>query len=282
MKKTIFAFSMLSFCSASFAQTTNDLATTSGHEIGFTISRYIYREPSCMNLKGFKAGIEYTGTYALEELFAKADLRYAYSHHLEYEGGTTNLQTGKTSRKTQDNIHNHYFDLRLLFGKDFEIKKQLLAPYIGFGYRYLFNDLNEYYSTSYGYRYKIGGGYHRKSHYWYIPIGLTHRMDLKNQAKLETTIEYDYFIRGKQVSELPGNIILKEQDLINKQSKGYGFRLSMMYNEDNWSVGPYYHYWNIKKSKLCNIYCTNGQVCSAALEPKNHTNEFGVKFSYKF
>lgn len=251
---------MLSFLSASFAQPKNDLSTTNGHALGLTVSRYIYREPCLMSNRGFKAGIEYTGTYALKKWFAKPDLRYA-SGKVKYDGsGTAN-----------DNI-NYYYDFRLLVGKDFEINGQLLAPYIGYGYRYLFNDTKGFTSTGHC-------GYPRESNYWYVPIGLTHRTSLPDQTKLETTIEYNYFIKGKQVSKFSD--VSNAQDLRNKQSKGYGFRLSMIYNQDDWSVGPYYHYWNIKKSKISNVY-VNGQLFNIGWEPKNHTNELGFKFSSKF
>lgn len=243
MKKTILAISTLTFLSALSAQIDNDLATTDGHEIGLTGSRYIYREPRFMSTRGYKLGIEYTGTFAQEKWFGKLDFRYA-GGQVKYDGSGT--------RKGD---WNYYYDLRFLVGKDLEINKYLFAPHIGFGYRYLFHDNTWTTSTDHL-------GYTRESLYWYIPVGLTHRMNLANQANLETTVEYNHFIKGKQYSD----------NLENNQSKGYGFRLSTAYNKDNWSVGPFYQYWKIKDS----------DVNHGIYEPKNHTSEFGIRLRYKF
>jgi len=218
MKKIALTISIISFFSAVSAQPDNDLATTYGHEVGLTGSRYIYREPRFMSTRGYKFGIEYTWTYAQEKWFGKVDFRFA-AGQVKYDGSGTRKGDG-----------NYYSDLRFLVGKDFDISNHLFAPYIGYGYRYLFHDHTK--TTSTGHL-----GYTRESHYWYLPVGLTHKTNLGNQAKLETTIEYDHLIKGKQFSD----------DLENNQSKGYGFRLSTVYNKDNWSVGPYYQYWNIKK-----------------------------------
>jgi hypothetical protein len=95
---------------------------------------------------------------------------------------------------------------------------------------------------------------------------------------LETIIEYDHLLDGKQVSRLsdvPGY-----SDVKNKQNKGYGYRISSAYIENNWALGPYFYYWNINQSE---IVIVNGVTQTFAVyEPKNNTKELGFKVSYKF
>jgi hypothetical protein len=98
-------------------------------------------------------------------------------------------------------------------------------------------------------------------------------MKLENQARLSTTIEVSYLLRGEQNSRRSDAGL---QDIKNNQDKGFGWRLSTMYHVDAWSVGPYLHGWNIEDSDRvpCGVW-----VCS---EPKNTTTEFGIKAAYWF
>jgi hypothetical protein len=248
--------------SLSFAQPIPGLSTVSGHELGLTISNYFYKEQSLdVDIKGQnKGGVAYTGTLAFGgNWFAKADLRYV-NGKVDYSGSGT----------TKGNP-DWYYDARGLFGKDFIVSGHVIAPYAGYGYRYLFNDLRGTLTTG-------AEGYRRESNYWYIPIGINHKMHLTGHSKLETIIEYDHLLDGKQVSRLsdvPGY-----SDVKNNQNKGYGYRISSAYIENNWALGPYFYYWNINQSE---IVVVNGVTQTFAVyEPKNNTKELGFKVSYKF
>jgi hypothetical protein len=142
-----------------------------------------------------------------------------------------------------------------------------LSPYVGLGYRQLFHDLRGITSTG-------SLGYRRESTYLTLPLGVVHQMRLENQARLVSTVEYAHLIRGRQESrrsDVPGLA-----DVTNQQKSGRGLRLSMMYQQKAWSVGPFVTLWNIKDS--------DGVVVGALTikEPANTTREFGVKAAYRF
>jgi hypothetical protein len=252
--------------SLTFAQQIPGLNTVTGNELGLTISNYFYKEPSIgVDIKGQnKAGVAYTGTLAFGgNWFAKADLRYV--------NGKTNYSGSGTAIGDPD----WYYDARGLFGKDFIVSGQVVAPYAGYGYRYLFNDGRGITSTG-------AGGYRRESNYWYIPIGINHKMHLSSHSKLDTTIEYNYLLDGKQVSHLSD--VAGYSDVKNKQNKGYGYRVSSMYVENNWALGPYFYYWSIDQSNMVDSIVVSGGVENkiTLYEPKNNTKELGFKVSYKF
>ena len=257
------------FATTSVIAQGNALATTTGQEIGVTLSDYKYSE-SGVTLKATKLGIDYAGTYAVSGgWFLKGELRYA-------DGNATYNGTG-----TLNSIPDWYYEIRGLVGKDFSFGGYTLSPYTGLGYRYLFNDFRGITSTG-------AVGYRRESNYYTLPIGVNHRVNLSNNAQLFTTIEYDYLIRGQQDSKLSDIVgfggFTAAQDASNKQRSGYGFRLSSMYQLNKWSVGPYLTLWHINDSDRVNVTGTRSGVTATAQvwEPTNNTTEVGIKASYRF
>jgi hypothetical protein len=246
-----------------------NIATQTGNNLGLTISGYQYKEPSLdVVISAPLIGVDYTGTYAFgNDWFAKADARYAYGS-AKYSGSGT-----------QSNIPYSYYDLRGLVGYDFnftELGSFVLAPFTGIGYRYLFD--NQGGQTSSG-----ANSYNRSSNYLYVPIGVTHRMKVNDIHKLETVFEYDYLIQGTQVSHL-SQAASYLPDITNQQFRGYGLRLSSMYQFAEWSVGPYVTYWNIQNSNVATQTITINRVNYrlTAYEPANNTIEAGIKVAYSF
>lgn len=246
-----------------------NIATQTGNTLGLSISGYQYKEPSLdVVINSALVGVDYTGTYAFgNDWFVKADARYAYGR-AKYIGSGT-----------QSNIPYSYYDLRGLLGYDFtfsELGGFVLAPYTGIGYRYLFDDQSG--QTSSG-----ANSYQRSSTYLYLPIGVTHRMKVNEVHKLETNFEYDYLIQGTQVSSL-SQASTYLPDVTNQQYRGYGLRLSSMYQFSNWSVGPYINYWNIQNSNTVTQTITVNRVNYrfSAYEPANITVEAGIKVAYSF
>jgi hypothetical protein len=117
----------------------------------------------------------------------------------------------------------------------------------------------------------------------YLPIGVTHRMKINDIHKLETVFEYDYLIQGTQVSHL-SQAASYLPDVTNQQFRGYGLRFSSMYQFNEWSVGPYIHYWNIQNSNAVTqtITVNNANYRFTAYEPANNTVEAGIKVAYSF
>lgn len=239
-----------------------NLKTQTGKNIGLSLSSYQYQEPGLMSSKGSKLGLDLNATKVLQnDRFMRGELRYAFGS-VDYNG------SGSASGEP-----DWYIEARGLVGKDWAINDAVLAAYTGIGYRYLFNDARGITSTG-------AVGYRRESNYFYLPIGIIHRMALNDRARLVGTLEYDHLLTGKQISRL-SDAGLGHDDVTNKQPSGYGLKLSVNYEKDNWAIGPYAHFWNIGKSDLALVF-QNGIPVSMGREPKNNTVEFGLKASQQF
>lgn len=250
---------------ASHADDTLSLNTSSGYEVGAQISRYLYEEEVdgnfFMHTKGNRFGLTGAATWTFgNDWYVGGDIRYSYSE-VNYKG------TG-----THGGIPDKLWEVRATGGKDFSMNSYLLSPYIGIGYRNLVNELSE----------TGPKGYRRESEYWYLPVGLTHRFQFDSESRISTSIEYDYFLRGQQQSDLsdvdrfPGFNNAK-----NDQNHGYGLRTTVAYERKDWSVGLFYDYWKIADSESTSL--TNyGAPFGQLMEPKNTTDEYGVQVKYRF
>ena len=236
------------------------LLTRRGWEVGGQLSDYRYEEPKIRaKIWGPRVGV--TGAYTYTgagHWFFKIDGRSAYGS-LNYEGSGT-----------KNSVPDWILETRAVFGKDYLPRSGVsLTPFAGIGYRYLYNDLRG--PTSAG-----AVGYQRYSKYLYAPLGLTSRIKLNGQWLLAPTIEYDYFISGRQKSQF-ADTGQGFSDATNKQNKGYGYRLSVMAEKGSWAFGPWMQYWNIEDSDIVPIgFGIRG------FEPKNETREYGLEVKYRF
>jgi hypothetical protein len=236
------------------------LLTRPGVEIGGQVAHYRYEEPGFAKISGNRGGVIGAATFVNPEqrLFARIDVRESYGS-LKYEGSGT--KTG---------IPDWITEARIVGGKDFLPGSGVsLSPYAGLGYRFLFNDLRGYSSTG-------AVGYRRYSNYFYAPIGLTSRISIDEQWVLAPTLEYDAFIRGRQISKL-SDAGLGDPDVTNTQNGGFGYRVSIMAETGHWAFGPWLHYWHIRDSDLQRINAT-----TLGLEPANWTREAGFEVRYRF
>jgi hypothetical protein len=245
--------------------------TRNGNEFALTGSSYLYEEPSLnVSTTGDKFGMNHTGTLLLNsDWFLKEDVRFAYGQ-VDYAG--SGMQLG---------VPDWYGEVRGLLGRDVQVRSVVLSPYVGFGYRYLFNDLRGYSSTG-------SAGYRRESNYYYLPLGVTHRMEMQDQAVLSTTVEFDYLLWGVQLTRLSDlighNGVISASDTSNRQHSGYGLRLNMMYEMSDWGFGPFIHYWNIGDSEVTTQVMTDafGPSMVRLQEPKNQTTEYGIRVMFRF
>jgi hypothetical protein len=236
------------------------LATRPGWEVGGQLSDYRYEEPN-QDVKIWGPRIGPAGAYTYDRAgrwFFKGDARYSYGE-LRYQGSGT-----------KDHVPDSILEVRGVFGKDlFSGGGVAISPYAGIGFRYLYSDLRG--TTSAGF-----AGYRRYSNYLYLPLGLTSRFSVGDQWVIAPTVEYDYFIRGRQVSMLtdanPGY-----SDVRNTQDRGRGYRLSVLAEKDRWTFGPWFYYWNIEDSDSVRISPTQ-----FGIEPKNRTREAGIEVRYRF
>jgi len=244
--------------SAQGAAQSNPLLTLPGWEAGGQFAEYQYEEPSFAKLTGDRIGVAgaYTSTGAL--LYTRIDLRASYGS-LDYQGSGT-----------LGNVPDWIFETRAVFGKDFLTAAGVaLSPYIGLGYRYLYNDVRGRTSTG-------AIGYRRHSNYVYAPMGLTVRINAGSNWAIAPTIEYDVFLTGRQVSKL-SDTSLGFSDLTNKQAKGRGYRAYLMLENERWAFGPWAHYWKIEQSDIRPV-----GLGFIGLEPANRTRDYGVEVRYRF
>jgi hypothetical protein len=260
------AIAMLTVMTPAHAEST-DLETQAGNDIGLSLSSYQYQEPGIMSLKGAKMGLDLHVVRVSEgdgRLIFRGDLRFA-AGTVDYNSVSTGSASGEP---------DWYIEARALVGKDWAINDAVISPYTGLGYRYLFNDGRGITSTGHG-------GYRRQSNYLYLPIGIIHRIALKDQARLESTLEYDDLLTGTQISSL-SDVGGGYSDVTNNQSSGYGLRLSAMYQKNKWAIGPYVYYWNIGQSDIVPEIQNGVPTGYGLVEPKNNTVEFGLKASQQF
>ncbi len=218
-----------------------------------------------MSLQGSKIGLDLHAAQELQDKqFMRSELRCAFGL-VDYNSNGTGSAQGE---------YDWYIEARVLVGKDWAVDDAVFAPYTGLGYRYLLNDGRGITSTR-------NWGYRRESNYLYLPIGITHRMALPDQARLVSTLEYDHLLAGKQISRLSDGG-WGYSDVTNKQASGHGLKWSILYEKDNWAIGPYAHYWNIGQSDIVPEIRHGIPTGKWLLEPKNNTVELGLKVSQQF
>ena len=244
------------------------LSTTDSSELGLEISSYRYEEINngafFMSNEGNKVGIIGSFSQRLDEdWFWGADGRLAHGY-VSYASASSGSKGSNPDIITE---------VRITGGQDHFVGSQVLAPYFGLGYRKLFNDLRGY-STS------GAAGYRRLSEYYYLPLGITHRLRLSPQARFSTSLEYDLLLVGQQRSYL-SDVNATSNDPINMQRQGYGLRLTAAYETVNWSVGAFMNYWNIADSDL-SLRTLSGAPSGLIMEPQNTTREVGMRFKLRF
>ena len=245
------------------------LAPTTGNQVYVSSAYYSYSEPDANTThKGVTTGIGYERTQKLSgQSFVKANIDYNPGR-TEYAGAGT--KTG---------VPQSYWEARVLIGTSFQANDETLSPYIGIGYRSLYNDNRGPSSTG-------AVGYQRTVNYTHIPIGIISRKAAASNSSVETRLEYDYLLKGRVQSQLSDVIgytgYTDAPDATNTQTSGWGLRLSVSYLKDNWGVTPYLTYWFIQNSDAVPVSITKDGTTSlySAVEPTNRTNEYGVKVSY--
>lgn len=242
------------------------LKTVDSIEIGLQNYWYKYEEEVdgafFMSNTGYKYGLSLTGTKNIgNDNYMMADVRFAIGD-VEYE-----------SASGKGDVSDNMYDVRLAIGTETIADGNLLSSYIGLGYRRLNNDLRDLGS----------GGYRRESEYLYVPIGVVHRFRVSKTARFSTTVEYDYFLKGEQksyLSDISPAYAAVFGDPINKQNHGYGVRISTTYEQESWSAGLFFNYWNIDDSEK--NYYTDGFFVYSIMEPENDTKELGLQVKYRF
>jgi len=267
MKKLLTAACVVAvlFPEAGMAQEGNPLATRPGWELGGQAAHYRYLEPDFAQVSGNRVGIVAARTFTnAAGVFSRIDYRESYGR-LKYESPVSG---------TQNRVPDWIFELRAVAGLDWVGGSVSLSPYLGLGYRYLYND-------SRGYTTSGAIGYRRHSNYLYAPVGLTARFHLGDRWVLAPTLEADVFLQGRQVTKL-SDTDTGLMDVTNEQKGGRGHRASLMLEKGHWAIGAWTHYWHIKDSDLQCVTAPVNGVCLAGQEPENYTRESGLEIRYRF
>lgn len=239
--------------------------------VEFELFPYIYKEPEGSKIQGPMLG--FNGSYS--HYF---DNGFIIQPELRVAMGSTKYSSPRTG--SNKNNYNFIFETRLLVKKGFVVSNSLeILPFLGLGYRNKTDDGNELSTTGFK-------PYERKSVYYYLPIGLNFNYTTGLDWDIAATTEYDIFLKGTQF-DYP-KVRGVEHKLTHKQKSGFGARgeilITKSFEKHKLSIGPFIHYWNIKKSKVvvnrnC-IYCNRPHMNT--WERKNTTKEFGLKIKFDF
>jgi hypothetical protein len=235
-------------------------------DAGLQLSQITYKEPGLMKETGFMYGF-FLSYIHKKELMAKFDGLLTFGQ-MKYVGsdwsGTPLTITG---------INDTMLELRAVFGPADPLSDTLaIVPYIGIGYRYLYDGANN-----------SPGGYRRESNYLYLPIGIESPFPTKTGWTVGFSLEYDLFLQGKQVSHLsdadPGF-----NDVENTQSSGYGLRGSLRFiksSRNSIILEPFVKYWKIGESSV-SLLTLYGSPYMYVVEPANNSTEIGVRCTVRF
>lgn len=216
------------------------------------------------NQEGNKIGLSARFTQALaERWFWGADARHAFG----------NVNYSSASRGSKGGNDEVLTEVRITGGKDYPLGNQLIAPYFGIGYRELSTDLRGLTSTG-------DEGYRRRGQYVYLPLGLTHRMQLGATARLSTSLEYDLLLDGRQRYQL-SDTDATSNDPVTSQRRGNGLRFTSSYETWRWSIGFFAYYWHIGASDEARQSLA-GVPAAQVLEPANNSLEMGLQFRLRF
>jgi hypothetical protein len=241
---------LISLASSPATGQTPSLTTPSENTFGIFTSNYKYDEPGYMKLKATMLGLDFSSTYAPGAIWPNTSDAWFYKAQLSYSSGKADYSSPISGNLS--NTPHWYYEARALMGKDINMGSYMLSPYVGLGYRHLFNNLS----------------YDRISNYTALPLGLTHKVSLADQSQLLTTVEYMHLLSGEQKVKLGNQTYNLEQRI------GYGIRLDMTRRYSNWSLGPSFTYWHLGQSEV--------GYPTPLFEPKNNTLEIGMKGAYRF
>jgi len=237
-------------------------------DFGMEVSRFEYKEP-LMRERGNLWGI--VGDYAFRphDFMLKLDGRFSLGD-LGYSSPVSGTLNG---------IRDYNVETRFAFGLDYKVSdKACFTPFVGVGFRYLFDGQG-------GKTTDVGAyGYDRESHYLYSPAGLESMFRLKAGWSLGLSGEYDILWHGWQYSKL-GDIDPGFNTLANNQNKGWGTRGSLKVVKNlgkvDLSVEPFFRYWRIQQSNLT-VITYYGVPAEYGFEPNNRTIEWGSRLGIRY
>lgn len=281
MKKTILVCSILFsliFASAALAQEESDKESesksyefrTHEFEAGYEMYYFRYEEPTIdVTLSGVLYGLKLGYTYRPRNFMLRGTANIA-GFGTDYDGG---YQSGEDLQASSD---DYIMEYRGLVGYSIPFfKATKITPYVGFGLRYWWNEVQD------------SGGYSREVSYYYTPIGFEYIHRLNKIWSLGIRGEYDIIWYGQVRSNL-SDVAPQLNDVTNKQEnpgRNFGTRASIFLRWEPkkfiLQIEPYFRYWSVEQSNLADL-TYSGALIGFAYEPENTTGEYGVRVSMVF
>ena len=259
----------LSFPSLEGPWVSEEIPRNNVWELGPEFYYYDYEEPDF--------GVEFKGPMI--------GLAGSFTHHnpsrlmfrAEARGATGKVDY--TGSGTIDGIRDYVGEGRLLGGYEFPAgEARAVTPFLGVGYRYLYDNFGGRVSST------GASSYDRESNYFYSPLGAIYEFSLGGGWKIGWSGEYDLFWRGRQESHLE-DVHPSLNTLSNTQTRGHGARGAVKLQKAgrlfDLLVQPYLRWWKIEDSEQSDV-TFGGTPIASGFEPTNETFEFGGDVRLRF
>jgi len=286
----------------------SDLGTRTGHELSAGLASYTYREPGThdISIHGTRFVTDYAGTasiYQRRHVFAQAQLQTTLGN-VSYTGWCSPfiitpepaspngyaLDVGDASPCSESGDKDWYVEARGLAGKDVIGQRWGWSPYTGLGLRHLSNGIT-------------GTPGYRTDDYLYLPVGMTTRTSVGSDGALSFNVEFDALLHGWQKTrdsalgggEVPATPIAPPftieglSDVSFSQPGGWALRASSRIPMTRHvAVEPYFVRWDVRSSPTnyetatFTVNDVTAREQFGAYEPRNTTNEFGVRLGVRF
>ncbi len=230
--------------------------------IGLPMFRHSYEEPGLMEEKGWTgAGLRLVVRYNDTKSLVALEFEGALAN-ITYDGAVQKIEGDAVEiiPVTVTDIEDSFDEVRLVAGKPLKMSPtSFVIPYAGVGARFWSDDLSTW-----------DYGYTRESRYIYSPVGVEVWLQKNIRSPYRLTLEYDFFLRGRQRSYLSDlnteyNPLFgrttgqRFEDATNLQTKGYGLRASLeaempLQKRGFGVLQAYVRYWNIDASDITSIH----------------------------
>lgn len=209
-----------------------------------------YKQSGSYNTKGDFTGLALAYTY--QPLDTDSWLINVFHADLHGDHGFSDYTypgNGEINR-----VNDYMIEPRVWFGKNLFLGPNVtLTPYIGFGYRWYYEKLeNDLSDDGAG-----NGGNNRQTQYIYVPVGGNLSVRPADGWQVDFNSEFDPLAWGG-VNNYSAAYTLNSNNISTSSNRetlrhGYGVRGSIKivkeYNAINYFIEPYIRYWNINSSK---------------------------------
>jgi hypothetical protein len=255
------------------AQADAQLQTRRGFEIGTELFDYEYRERSEGQVIASDTG-SFPGITA--SFVAGLGKGYLFRTRFSADFGSVNYSSDDGDI---EDIRQSIGQLEFLVARDVQVSQgSTITPFIGLGSRIL-NDRSGGRETESGLL-----GYDREISYAYVPVGAAVATRLGGSSTLTFNAQYNWVVGGDAESKF-SRIDPEFPDVKLEIPGGRGLEASVIVGvplgRRQIRFGPFVRHWKIRQSEGQLFENEDGSF-DELVEPKNKTNEFGVRLSVAF